>query len=486
MPRRSDDGISRLARLLEQGTFAPRPPTVDEMRARLAALPPREGVPWAGFVYDMPPEAFAELGGAGAMPTLWVLMRPEGPEASHVEMAETHSEAQASLLGAMLAQAGEPYRPAVLYAPDAQQAFELGNLLRGSGVRVEVEPTGELRDMRAQVLDDFARAAREHQAAMRPLPALAGLDEALVREYAGAFADFMWHAAWKVLPSDKPLHATWVDDSGEHHSVYATVMGDLGESFGLALFGDWLEYSEHLNSSYDQELMLRGLGGMEAVTEGTEAELHPDDWATLQRLKLLRGRGKRRTAPSLARLSVHGAQAARTPVHVVTALLRVLADRAAQRPGQRATSLKREWQGVQVQYPGKPVHELRPEELTGTVRLRLRGGRMLEPGQLVTITGPSGETMAKMRRELNKTLSRKERDLIPFSLTRPVIMDDPEPGEVAMTDNLRVWEQGPGMPGATLAQFTRRSNLEFFWTQVEAEFAPEPCEGFSLTVSEEG
>lgn len=478
--------MSLLAQLLQRGEFdISAPPTPDELRAELAALPPREGAVWAGFVQEIDPKDFGDVPVPGKVPTLWVLMRPEGPEASHVEVADTPQEAQKLLLEAMLIPppGGESYRPAALYVPDAQQAFALGNLLRGSEVQVAVEPTGDLKTVRQQVLDDLSRIAEEREKVMLPVPVLAGLGDEAVREYAEAFGDFMRYAAWRVLPSDKPLHAEWRGPDGERHGVYATVMGSSGESFGLALFGDWLEYSEQLNSSFDQELMLRGIGGMEAVSEGTERELHPDDWSILARLKLLRGRGKGRTAPSLQRLSLNGMQAPSTPVHVVTAMLRVLADRAAQKPGQQATSLRSDWQGVRVRYPGKPVHELRPEELNGTVKLRLRGGRMLESGEVLTITGPSGETMARMRRELRKTVSRRERELIPFRLTRPVLMDEPEPGHFALADDLRVWEQGPGLPGATLAQFTRRSGLEFFGARLEVEFLPEPCEGFSLTLS---
>ncbi len=491
MPRRDDPGdeLMQLMQLIQQQMLAGDSlPDPAELLSEIAELPQRPDIHWVGFIEPL------EIPGMplppGVSPHLAVMIRPESPEASLSELAESREEAEVMLLGAIL----EPdddvdiYRPGTLFVPDVQQAFTLSNLLRGAGIRVEVEPTGNLQLVRQQLVGQFLQEASEQQASMQPQPLFEGLSDEQVSDFVQAFRRFMQAGAWRILPPDKPLFARWNAEEGQPRSLYATVMGDMGESFGVAFFGDWLAYAEQINNSFDQELTVRGLDGMEAVTEGQEQEFTSDDWARLRGLGLLAGRQK--TAPVLQRLGLEGTMPPRTPVPVVTAILNVLAERAGKKASGRVTSLRGRWQGVEVHFPGKPRDELRPEELTGTVTLSLTGGRWLEEDEVFRLTGPSGELISKMRADIARQLAaagkkmRRLESLVPLRITRPILDMELAPGDLFRED-FRVWEQGLGTPPITLAQLTRREGLESFGVKVAVDFSPEPTEGFSWSLTKE-
>lgn len=462
----------------------------------IADLPQRPDVSWLVIVQELPKDAFpAEfIGEEDVTPHLLVVLSPDFPEPIMFEVAEDREEAELMVLQCLTdEQEGEdgdeiePYRPAALLTNNAQVAFSLGNWLRETGIEVQRETRPEVHTMLNDVLEQFRAESQRQQAMMTPRPVLVGLSADVVREYVTAFNRFMKSSAWEVLMPDKPLFAAWQDADGTRHSLYATAMGDMGESFGLAFFKDWLAYTEQMENSYNQELVVAGLEGFEALNASGESDFAPQDWAYLKELGLLKGRNPQ--VPSLMRVGLEGTLPTRTPVHVATAIMNVLADRAESR-GTRASSLKGEWRGVQISYPGKPRDELRPEELTGTVTLNIAGGPFLAQGLTFSITGPSAELLSKMYPQVLRQIesSKKDSELwrpLPREIERkiPGMEDDEDHFSLVRMDGLRVWRHGQGSTPVTMAQLTRREGLQYQYADIRAEFNPQPCEGFSYKLT---
>lgn len=436
----------------------------DELRRNVAELPLRPETRWLGFVEPMDMSNFPIP--EGLTPHMAVLLRPEGPEASLSELAEDYADAELMLLQEIVQPDGEDvevYRPGVLLVPDAQQAFVLSNVLRDTGIKVEVEPTDELTKLRRSILSQFAQEAATQVAKLQPQTLFTGLTDDEVQDFVAAFRHFMQAKAWNVVQPDKAISATWTDAAGVRRTIYATAMGDMGESFGLAFFDDWLAYSEQINSSFSQELVLSGLGGMEAVTEGGKEELSQEDWARLKQLGLERG-----PLPTLQRVGLEGTMPPHTPLPVATALLSVLSERAERKKGGRASSIKGSTGGVEVRYPGKPEDELSAEELSGTITLAVGD---------VTISGPAHESMTELYKYLR--FVPELRGNVPFRLTRPVPLEAPQPGLPFEADDLFVWEYGPNRPKVLLTQLTRREGLEWQRQPLTVSHSATESENFS-------
>lgn len=459
---------------------------------QIGVLPQHPEVSWLVVPLPLPAELVPPEAGGDA-PLMLLILTPEGSEPALFELAEDPEEAELMVLQVLSEGPHDvpAYRPAALRVPDMQWAFSLGNVLRDSGVQVVHETAPEVLEMvahsRAQM--DAQAASQREQFTAKPF--LVGLEPDVVREYVRAFTRFMEAGAWEVLPPDKPLFAAWTDEGGERQSLYATVMGDMGESFGVAFFPDWLTYAEQIENSFDQELVVAATGGMEAVIAGGEDSFAPQDWAYLKELKLVKGRHPQ--LPSLLRMSLEGTLPPRTPVHVVTGILNVLADRA-EKKGTRATSMKGNSGGVQVTYPGKPRDELRPEELTGTVTLTMRGGSHLAPGLTFTVTAPSGELVSKMYAQISRQIenNRQHQQLwavLPMQIMRPDPRGEDDrpmlsPLDLLRPQGIRVWSRGQGGTPVVLAQLTRRAGLsDGHGLSIDVQFSPEPTTEFQFAVT---
>lgn len=176
------------------------------------------------------------------------------------------------------------YRPARILTPDAPLARSLGRLLRDTGTRVERATLPGLEEMLGQAVEGMRQGAEADLAAREPRPFLAGLPGEEVRALVAAFGRFMAARVWDVFPPDRPLYVHWENADGSTGQVYATVMGELGETFGLALYPDWQTHADHLNNSPDMERVLEIVGSLEALTRGGQDEFAPEDWAALKRL----------------------------------------------------------------------------------------------------------------------------------------------------------------------------------------------------------
>lgn len=457
----------------------------------IKVLPERLDASWLVVPLPLPKELVPPEAG-GTDPLMLLILTPDAQEPALFELAEDREEAELMVLQVLSEgpHEEEPYRPAALRVTDKQWAFSLGNTLRETGIEVIHETAPEVQEMMELSLSQMRLEAEKQQEMFTPKAFLHRLEEGAVREYVRAFERFMKAGAWDVLPPDKPLFASWTDENGERQTLYATVMGEMGSSFGVAFFPDWLTYVEQIENSYDEELSVAATGGMEAVSSGGQDEFAPQDWAYLNKLGLVKGRSQR--LPALLRMTLEGAFPPRTPVPVVTGILNVLAERA-EKKGTRATSLKGESGGVKVSYPGKPRDELSEAELNGTVTLTLRGGSRLAPGLTFTISGPSGELVSKMRAQISQQIdnNRKHKQLwgvLPFHIMRA----DPRgeevqgrsPLDLLRPQGIRVWQHGQGRPPVVLAQLTRRADLsDGQGLTIEATLSPEPCQDFTFSLT---
>ncbi|RTR30946.1 hypothetical protein [Deinococcus radiophilus] len=486
-----EDFMAQLLAMLEAVEERPDPA---ELRGEIAALPQRQDAVWAGFLLDLSAvlgDSMHSSSPAEVQATLCVLMRSEGPEANVLEVCESAAEAEQLFLSTVLDVPGEnmgifdaglaspePYRPALIEAPDAQHAFALGNLLRGTDIEVQVDATGTLATLRDQLQSEFIARAAEQAVAMKPLPMFGNASDQAVNDFLAAFQRFVTHRVWEVIPADKPVFVEWTDEAGQRFTAYGCVMGELGEAFGMVFFDDWLTYTEQMHNAHIEAYLLSNVEGLEAVNLGGDAELDPADWARVQRVT---PEADPQHVPVLQRRSVQGTLPRRLPLHLVTGVLEVLAGRAQKRPGRHATSVTGTWQGVQVRYPGQPLHELTAAEAAGTVTLDIRDAH---GGPALRVVGPADLSLGKMHKELSPKVPQDLRDLLPLSLLRPMPGTGDEAGHLGGLaafdlEDMLVWEKRQDSPDALLWHVTRREGLTWMDWSVQATFSPEPPQGLS-------
>ena len=117
-------------------------------------------------------------------------------------------------------------------------------------------------------------------------------------------------------------------------------------------------------------MVLLATGGLESLTMSQREEIHPEDW---ERLRTAGLPARAKAGPALMRIGLTGTQPPTTALRPLTAVLRVLSERA-ERKASAVTSLKAEFGGVSVQYPADPRAELSGQERAGSVQLRLSSG----------------------------------------------------------------------------------------------------------------
>lgn len=370
-------------------------------------------------------------------------------------------------------------QPARLLASDAYVAQSLAAELSALKVKVVHDNSPETAQMLAALAQTFQATLTEQIEAMRAKPVLAGHSDDAVRAFHAAMTDF-WHAqTWEVFDPFKLARATWTDEHGEMRQCCATVMGDAGEEYGLALFaraGEWALLAQGAGPMS----ALGVLGGIERVALAEASELAPEDLARFQRLGLKpMGRSEDAVWPVLQRMNLDTAPEARigvqtvppvTPLPVVTALLQTLADRARARPGRQVTSLTAEVDGVSVRYPSPPADDFSAQKRRGAVRITLTGASDWNHSapEHLTLTAPASMTLRDVWSGVEKKYGRA---LLPFRLEFPDAegMEEQEFGSAPAT----FWQSRSGSPLLIMRHLPDAGTLDGGGQVVRAEWLPD-------------
>lgn len=454
--------------------------TLDGWAARASKVPVNPRLEWwVGVVElrDMP------LPFPGETPVLLVLvdLHSAAPEPLYLNilMEGGLEEAYAVVLEFMAdPEEGQPQAPARLYTPDAQTAFALGNLLRESKIMVQQGGPQELTEFLEFTRSQIVQQASQEMQVRQPTAFLTGLPDDEVRAFILAFQEFMSRRTWKILEPDKAMYAHWVNADGTAGQTYATIMGDLGSSYGVAFYPDWLSYAVQIQNSRgpdDIERILAFIGGMEAVSWGTEAEFAPQDWARLKALKLVKN-GK---APSLLRMTVDGTQPPRLPVQAITGILNVLNERAAKRASP-VTSLTGQSGLVAVKYPGTPRHELTEAERTGSVTLHVHNKSDFRESHL-RLKAPADLLMSQLNSQAKKLLRAQYGKEAEYAMPFTFFLSASD-GDVFPKERLDVWDSGGlGAGSVTLAHLARLGDLRTHYGTVQAALQAEAVPDVQLT-----
>ncbi|WP_229779419.1 plasmid pRiA4b ORF-3 family protein [Deinococcus knuensis] len=388
------------------------------------------------------------------------------------------------VLDAMLDGAGGPARPRLIITPDAALAPVLADILTDLDIQVNQQAMPEIDEMFAEMTAQISTGLMDEQAAYAPRAFLTDADDATVRAFQQAGARFMAAAPWQTFPPNRLLRASWTAPDGTPAQLYALVMGELGQEYGLALYPDWLSYVQHTINSFNSDLALLVTGGLESLTMSTEAEFDPQDWARLRAA----GLGARtRQAPSLTRFTATGTAQPRTPLHAVIALLNAVSERAERRR-TTVTSMKTELDGVQIQFPAGPRDDLSPAEQEGSVRVVVRSGGAFVSSRPVILTGPPDMLLSRAFSAARKVLQEKERSLnkrfhLPYYLESPDILI--EDGGMFGDLHGRMWESHVSAPHLTLAHLVRLGTLMDGLGTVQATRQPGVVDDLTLELGSE-
>lgn len=385
------------------------------------------------------------------------------------------------VLDAMLdgTSAGVPARPRLIITPDAALAPVLADILTDLDIQVNQQAMPEIDEMFAEMTAQVSTGLMDQQAAYAPHAFLTDADDATVRAFQQAGARFMAATPWQTFPPDRLLRASWTAPDGTPAQLYALVMGELGQEYGLALYPDWPSYVQHMNNSFNTALALLVTGGLESLTMSTEAEFDPKDWARLRAA----GLGARtKKAPSLTRFTAGGTAPARTPLHAVTALLNAVSERAERRR-TTVTSLKTELDGVQIQFPAGPRDDLSPAEQGGSVKVVVRSSGAYVSSRPVILTGPPDMLLSRAFSAARKMLREQERSLnerfhLPYRLESPDILI--EDGGLFGDLHARMWDSHVGAPNLTLAHLVRLGTLMDGLGKVQATRQPGTVDDLTL------
>lgn len=388
------------------------------------------------------------------------------------------------VLNTMLDGAGVPARPRLIITPDAALAPLLADILTDLDIQVNQQATPEIDEMFAEMTAQISTGLMDEQAAYAPRAFLTDADDATVRAFQQAGARFMAAAPWQTFPPNRLLRASWTAPDGTPAQLYALVMGELGQEYGLALYPDWLSYVQHTNNSFNSDLALLVTGGLESLTMSTEAEFDPQDWARLRAA----GLGARtKKAPSLTRFTATGTAQPRTPLHAVTALLNAVSERAERRR-TTVTSMKTELDGVQIQFPAGPRDDLSPAEQGGSVKVVVRSSGAFVSSRPVILTGPPDMLLSRAFSAARKWLQEKQRSLnkrfhLPYYLESPDILI--EDGGMFGDLHGRMWESHVSAPTLTLAHLVRLGTLKDGLGTVQATRQPEVVDDLTLELGSE-
>ncbi|UBV44084.1 plasmid pRiA4b ORF-3 family protein (plasmid) [Deinococcus taeanensis] len=392
---------------------------------------------------------------------------------------------QEIVLGTMLAPeaAGlEPQRPGQIFTLDAALAFSLHTALAALGIRVERRDDPEFKALLARLSAEVSAEMRALVDSQRPQAFLQDVPDQDVRDLVETFARFMKAKPWQTFAPDKPLRASWTNPDGTGSQLYATVLGDLGEVHGLALYPDWLTYNKHLLNSFNPELVLLATGGLESLTLSRRDEVHPDDW---ERLRAAGLPARAKAGPALARVGQTGTERPTCALRPLTAVLNILSARA-ERSSRAVTSLNADLGGIRVKYPADPRDELSAQDRRGSIELQVRSsvGPFTDDGVAV-LTGPPEmlvrTALAQARRLLEQPAAPGRHVYLPSHLESAAqVLED---GGIFGDLHVRVWESRPSSPALTLAHLTALGPLvDGGLATIEVRTRPAEVDGLTVAL----
>lgn len=223
------------------------------------------------------------------------------------------------------------------------------------------------------------------------------------------------------------------------------------------------------------------LGGIERVSLAGASELALEDLATFERLglKSING-GEGAVWPVWQRLARNDASKSEfsvqtvtpvTPLPVVTALLRGVADRARARPDRQVTSLTAELGGVRLRYPSLPADDFSDYERRGAVRVTFDGASEWSHSapEHLTLTAPAALTLRDAWRGVDQKYGRF---LLPFRLEFPVAGEQGDEDMFGAAP-ATFWQSRSGMPLLTMRHLPDAGVLDYGGMVVRAEWLPD-------------
>jgi tetratricopeptide (TPR) repeat protein len=187
-----------------------------------------------------------------------------------------------SLLKAMgFPAVGEPRRPAKVQVTTAETAGMLREALEDLQIELQVLPSLDAWD------EAFAHLSRSMGGGGPMRPALAELPGATSRQIAGIFtaaADFYRSAPWRLVPGDSLLR--FESPALTKTTWFACVMGQMGETFGMALYEDE-EYVRTLLADQDPDpaRAMRNCSSL-VLMYGERLDAAPQDVAAIEQQHL--------------------------------------------------------------------------------------------------------------------------------------------------------------------------------------------------------
>ncbi len=376
----------------------------EEAQAGVFIGPPAEVAPWA-FVKDQlgritapaptgpPPEPadvralpqLAESWELGTRVAAWyldeqgqhtpnyatIVLDPVVGIRSHDLKGETPHEApelaRLVLEAAVRPVAGTPGRPLEVRIEDAGLAEVLSTMLAGTAITVRAAPTPTAND----ALDEMQQSLRGGD----DEPFFAGHDEKTVRAYFRAAKAFYRARPWERIDGNKYLAFRL----GDGPWGYLSVMGQMGEEFGLSYFEDWLQLCRFIHNQptpweyamgMDEEKAFAAAGALEGLTLEPLHTLHPQDVGYLQQLGVKPPRKDH--YPFVRRFTLEGLESPHLSLFAYQALMDALAQILAKRRARTITSIKQTVTvgevPVTLRYPAKGTEPFE-EHPPGSFRL---------------------------------------------------------------------------------------------------------------------
>ncbi len=225
-----DDADERQAELM--GTFA----SAEKHEGELSELPLANDESW--FYDCRQVDAFLENdNGEMARPWVYLLLSPEdGPAHMFVSMNEPSAEEWVRELERAIRQPqiGEARRPETIFVQSNDHRLILRSFCEQHGIDCRVADQETFQSM-----DFFFQGLSQHMRGPIARAAYVEIDGNTNEQLGGFFeasADFYRQAPWQFTPSD----SVWRVEAGTTNEPWwAVVLGQNGETFGLALYDDW-------------------------------------------------------------------------------------------------------------------------------------------------------------------------------------------------------------------------------------------------------
>ena len=200
----------------------------------------RKSVEWVGGLITMP--GLVIEGDESFCPESLFWLDSEGAAIGHAlaKPGEVILQACQSLQDTTRAPAfGKPHTPDRVRVAD----LALAEALRSGQRRIEVvcAPTPEIDALAQSLRDKFARAEALNSYLS------AGVDPARVAAFFEAAAALYDVQPWNIVPSDESLIRVSIESLGLHNAIIS-VIGQLGENFGVILFSGLDEFEAHLDA----------------------------------------------------------------------------------------------------------------------------------------------------------------------------------------------------------------------------------------------